>query len=87
MGKIEIWGGVFLYKIKNWLISIGQFTISIYILQKFTLEYACKFGHVQMSVYSVYLLFLPVSILECCICYYTAQLMIKNKYTKILIGK
>lgn len=80
-------GGGILYKIMKWLISIGQFTISIYILQKFTLEYAFKFCHVHMPLIIAYLLFLPASILECMCCFYAAKLMIKHKFTRILVGK
>lgn len=76
-----------LIKIINWLIGIGQFTISIYILQKFTLEYAFKFGHVHMPLFIAYLLFLPISIIECQICFMLAKLMLKNEFTQILVGK
>ena len=69
------------------LCVLGQYTISIYILQKFTLEYAFKFGHVHMSIMMAYLLFLPVSIIECLFCFYLSKIMMKNKVTRILIGK
>lgn len=69
------------------LCVIGQYTISIYILQKFTLEYAIKFGHIKLSLVYEYILLIPVSIVECYLCVLITKLALKNKFTKVLIGK
>lgn len=82
-------GGAFipLGRVSDALILIGQNTISIYILQKFTLEYAFKFGHLQLSPSMAYLLVFPVCCVECWLCMVVSKKMVKFQLTRILIGK